>query len=128
MWRMRRLFTALLSLVASIAAAVAWTPVTGATPEYGAGPTPSSAVPQPSSAPQLNWGSCSQIISSPGDVPSAQCATVAVPVDYANPGGAINGNGTGVTDPGTALSAATFGTITAANPPRILQLSLKMDF
>ncbi|MDT5084003.1 MAG: hypothetical protein QOJ61_1046, partial [Mycobacterium sp.] len=85
---MRRLFTALLSLVASIAAAVAWTPVTGATPEYGAGPTPSSAVPQPSSAPQLNWGSCSQIISSPGDVPSAQCATVAVPVDYANPGGA----------------------------------------
>jgi hypothetical protein len=48
--------------------------------------------------------------------------------NYADPGGAINSNGTGVTDPGTALSASTFGTITAANPPRILQLSLKMDF
>ena len=47
---------------------------------------------------------------------------------YGNPGAAINGNGTGVTDPGQALSASNFGTITAANPPRILQLSLKMDF
>jgi hypothetical protein len=43
--------------------------------------------------------------------------------NYANPGGAINSNGTGVTNPGTALSASTFGTITAANPPRILQLT-----
>ena len=37
-------------------------------------------------------------------------------------------NGNGVTNPGTALSGSTFGTILAANPPRILQLSLKMDF
>jgi hypothetical protein len=58
----------------------------------------------------------------------AECFNCFNHTNYANPGGAINGNGTGVTDPGTALSAATFGTITAANPPRILQLSLKMDF
>jgi len=50
------------------------------------------------------------------------------PHQLRQPGGAINGNGTGVTDPGTALSASSFGTILAANPPRILQLSLKMDF
>ncbi|MGB7109473.1 MAG: alpha/beta fold hydrolase, partial [Mycobacterium sp.] len=89
MWRMGQLFSALLSLVLLlIAAAVAWTPVTSAAPGYDAGPTPSSGVPQPSSAPALNWGNCSRVLSSPGDVPSAQCATVPVPVDYGQPGGA----------------------------------------
>ncbi len=58
----------------------------------------------------------------------AECFNCFNHTNYANPGGAINGSGTGVTNPGTALSASTFGTITAANPPRILQLSLKMDF
>jgi hypothetical protein len=58
----------------------------------------------------------------------AECFNCFNHTNYANPGGAINGNGTGVTDPGTALSASTFGTITAANPPRILQLSLKINF
>jgi hypothetical protein len=58
----------------------------------------------------------------------AECYNCFNHTNYANPGGAINGSGTGVTNPGTALSAGTFGTITAANPPRILQLSLKMDF
>jgi pimeloyl-ACP methyl ester carboxylesterase len=88
MWRMRRLFSGLLSLVLSVVAAVASTPVTSATPDYDAGPTPSSGVPQPSSAPQLNWGNCSGFLKSPGDVPSAQCTTVPVPVDYDHPGGA----------------------------------------
>ena len=88
MWRMRRLSSALLSFGLSMATAVALTPVTGATPGYDAGPTPSSGAPQPSSAPPLSWGSCGQVIDSPRDVPSAQCGTVAVPVDYANPGGA----------------------------------------
>jgi pimeloyl-ACP methyl ester carboxylesterase len=88
MWRMRRLFCALLSLVLPIVAAVATTPVAGATPESDAGPTPSSAVPQPSSAPQLTWGNCGRFLSHPDDVPSAQCTTVPVPVDYDNPGGA----------------------------------------
>ncbi|MEA2544413.1 MAG: hypothetical protein QOH35_5779, partial [Acidobacteriaceae bacterium] len=58
----------------------------------------------------------------------AECFNCLNHTNFANPGGAINGAGTGVTNPGTALSAGTFGTITAANPPRILQLSLKMDF
>jgi Carboxypeptidase regulatory-like domain/TonB dependent receptor len=58
----------------------------------------------------------------------AECFNCFNHTNYANPGGAINGSGTGVTNPGTALSAGTFGTITASNPPRILQLSLKMDF
>ena len=58
----------------------------------------------------------------------AECFNCFNHTNYANPGGAINGSATGVTNPGTALNASTFGTITAANPPRILQLSLKMDF
>lgn len=58
----------------------------------------------------------------------AECFNCFNHTNYANPGGAINSNGTGVTNPGTALSATSFGTILAANPPRILQLSLKLDF
>jgi hypothetical protein len=58
----------------------------------------------------------------------AECFNCFNHTNYANPGGAINGSGTGVTNGGSALSGSTFGTITAANPPRILQLSLKMDF
>ncbi len=59
----------------------------------------------------------------------AECFNCFNHTNYANPGGAINSAGTGVTNPGTALSSSsTFGIILAANPPRILQLSLKMDF
>ncbi|MGB8536563.1 MAG: carboxypeptidase regulatory-like domain-containing protein [Acidobacteriaceae bacterium] len=58
----------------------------------------------------------------------AECFNCFNHTNYANPGGAINSNGTGVTNPGTALNSTSFGTILAANPPRILQLSLKMDF
>jgi pimeloyl-ACP methyl ester carboxylesterase len=65
MWRMRRLFSALLSLVLPIVAAVATTPIAGAT---------------------LTWGNCGRFISHPDDVPSAQCTTVPVPIDYENPG------------------------------------------
>src|SRR6202047_275967 len=88
MWRMRLLSSALLSFGLSMATAVALTPVTSAAPGYDAGPTPGSGPPQPSSTPPLSWGSCGQVLRSPRDVPSAQCGTVAVPVDYANPGGA----------------------------------------
>src|ERR1700753_3954078 len=88
MWRMRRLSSALLSCGLSMATAIALTPLSAATPGYDAAPTPSSGAPQPSSAPPLSWGSCGQVLHSPRDVPSAQCGTVAVPVDYANPGGA----------------------------------------
>src|SRR5271154_7354596 len=67
MWRMRRLFSALLSLVLPIVAAVATTPIAGAT---------------------LTWGNCGRFLTHPDNVPSAQCGTVAVPVDYDHPGGA----------------------------------------
>ena len=65
MWRMRRLFSALLSLVLPIVAAVATTPIAGAT---------------------LTWGKCGRFLTHPDDVPSAQCTTVPVPIDYDNPG------------------------------------------
>jgi pimeloyl-ACP methyl ester carboxylesterase len=68
MWRMRLLFSALPSLVLAIGAAVATlvsAPIAGAT---------------------LTWGNCGRFLSRPDDVPSAQCTTVPVPVDYDNPG------------------------------------------
>ncbi|MET0473678.1 MAG: alpha/beta hydrolase [Mycobacterium sp.] len=47
-------------------------PVGGATPQYGQPPA---------------WGSCATFIGSIAAIPSAQCGMVAVPIDYANPGG-----------------------------------------
>ena len=34
------------------------------------------------------WGSCEQFVGDTSDIPTAQCGTVSVPVDYANPEGA----------------------------------------
>ncbi len=87
MSRLRSLSSALLSfgLLASGQSAGAL-PVAGATPEPGAGQTPGPN-PPPAAAPQ-NWSSCSQFLTDTSDIPSAQCATVPVPVDYNNPGGA----------------------------------------
>jgi pimeloyl-ACP methyl ester carboxylesterase len=59
----------------------------GATPDSGAGQTPSSAVPQPSAVPQLTWGTCGRLLADSHHVPSAQCTIVPVPIDYDNPGG-----------------------------------------
>jgi pimeloyl-ACP methyl ester carboxylesterase len=88
MSRRRTLSSALLSfgLLLAWQTAVAL-PVAGATPEPGAGQSPSPA-PPPAAAPQQNWGGCSQFLDNAGDVPTARCTTVSVPVDYANPGGA----------------------------------------
>ncbi|HET7664525.1 MAG TPA: alpha/beta hydrolase [Mycobacterium sp.] len=36
----------------------------------------------------LQWGSCARFVSAAADVPTAQCGTVSVPVDYAKPQGA----------------------------------------
>lgn len=47
-----------------------------ATPEPGFGQTV---------APQANWGSCGRFIGDTSGIPTAQCTTVAVPIDYANP-------------------------------------------
>ncbi|MDT5258292.1 MAG: hypothetical protein QOD10_3372, partial [Mycobacterium sp.] len=59
----------------------------GATPEPGSGQTPSPAPPA-AAVPSQNWGGCSQFLTDTSDVPTAQCTTVSVPVDYANPRGA----------------------------------------
>src|ERR1700744_4074405 len=88
MWRMRLLSSALLSFGMSMATAVALTPITGATPGYDVGPTAGPGAPQTSSAPALSWGSCNKVLENPRAVASAQCGTVSVPVDYANPAGA----------------------------------------
>lgn len=54
-------------------------PVAGAAPGPGAGQTPN---------PAQNWGSCDPLLNGTRDVPAtARCTTVAVPVDYRNPGG-----------------------------------------
>jgi len=88
MSRLRPLSSALLSfgLLLTGQSALAL-PVAGATPEPGADQTPSPA-PQAAAAPPQNWGSCSQFLTDTSDVPTAQCTTVSVPVDYSNPGGA----------------------------------------
>ena len=86
MSRLRPLSSALLSLGLLLAGQSAL-PAAGATPEPGAGQTPSPAPPAAAVRPQ-NWGSCSQFLTDTSDIPTAQCTTVSVPLDYANPGGA----------------------------------------
>lgn len=80
MSRLRPLSSALLSfgLLVSGQSGLA-----GATPEPDAGQTPA---PKPAVATPQPWGSCSQILTDTSDVPTAQCTTVSVPVDYDNPG------------------------------------------
>lgn len=85
MSRLRSLSSALLSFGLLVAASTGMPPVAGAAPEPDAGQTPGPT--PPAAAPQ-GWGSCSQFVSDTSEIPSARCATVSVPVDYANPGGA----------------------------------------
>ncbi|HSS23698.1 MAG TPA: alpha/beta hydrolase [Mycobacterium sp.] len=68
MWRMRRLCSALLSLMLTAVAAVA------------------ALVAAPMAGATLTWGNCARFLKHPDDVPTAQCAGVPVPVDYNNPG------------------------------------------
>jgi pimeloyl-ACP methyl ester carboxylesterase len=86
MSRLRSLSSALLSF-GLLLGGQSLPPVAGATPEPGAGQTPSPAPPAAAARPQY-WGGCSQFLTDTSDVPTAQCTTVSVPVDYANPGGA----------------------------------------
>ncbi|MDD4866770.1 MAG: alpha/beta hydrolase, partial [Mycobacterium sp.] len=84
--RLRALSSALLSFGLLLTAQSAVPPVAGATPEPGAGQT---ANPPPPRAAAQSWGCCRDILAGPGELPAdAQCTTVAVPVDYANPGAA----------------------------------------
>ena len=85
MSRLRPLSSALLSLGLLVSGQAALPTPAGATPEPGAGQTPGPNPPT-ASAPQ-SWGNCSQFLTDTSEIPTAQCATVSVPVDYNNPGG-----------------------------------------
>ena len=87
MWPMRRLGSALLLGALLVQTAVGPTPPVEANPESGAGPTPSTAAPQ-AAVPRANWSTCGRLLDDTSKIPSARCATVAVPVDYDDPGGA----------------------------------------
>ncbi|WP_141120267.1 alpha/beta hydrolase [Mycobacterium malmoense] len=82
MSRRRSLSSALLSFGLLAATSAVGLPVAGATPEPGAGQTPA---PKPSAALPQTWGSCGQFGTDTSDIPTAQCTTVSVPVDYDNP-------------------------------------------
>ncbi|MGV0160210.1 alpha/beta hydrolase [Mycobacterium colombiense] len=60
-------------------------PAAVGTPEPGAGQTPGPN--PPSAAVPQGWGNCAQFVDDTSDIPTAQCATVSVPIDYNNPGG-----------------------------------------
>jgi pimeloyl-ACP methyl ester carboxylesterase len=83
MSRPRPLSAALLSTVLLLPQTLA-SPWAGATPEPGAGTTPT---PVPAAAAAPKWGGCGQFLSDAGEVPTAQCTTVSVPVNYDKPAG-----------------------------------------
>jgi pimeloyl-ACP methyl ester carboxylesterase len=84
---MRRLGSALLSFGLVIWPAAASMPLVFATGEPDVGSTPNSALPQPSAASPA-WGSCTDFVDDISAIPTAKCTSVAVPVDYDDPGGA----------------------------------------
>ncbi|CAM3169799.1 alpha/beta hydrolase [Mycobacterium intermedium] len=61
-------------------------PLAGATPEPDPGHTQSPSAPVV--APVQNWGPCREFVEDTTDIPTAQCMTVTVPVDYDKPTGA----------------------------------------
>lgn len=77
MRRVGRLSAALVVLTTAVSAALS--PVAAATPQAQEDPSYSVAP---------VWSSCAGIIDDISRLPTAQCGTVAVPVDYANPQGA----------------------------------------
>lgn len=83
MSRLRPFSSALLSCALVFGAQLS---VAGATPEPDTGQTQSPAA--PTAATQQGWGSCAAFIDDTRDIPTAQCITVPVPVDYDKPGGA----------------------------------------
>ncbi|ORB71019.1 alpha/beta hydrolase [Mycobacterium shinjukuense] len=85
MWRLRPMSLALLSFGLLLGGSPPAVPLAGATPEPDTGQTQGQGVPL--AAPQQNWGSCRGVIGDTTDIPSAQCTTVPVPVDYAKPTG-----------------------------------------
>jgi pimeloyl-ACP methyl ester carboxylesterase len=61
-------------------------PHAAATPEADAGQTQTPAAPAATS--QQSWGPCREFVNDTAELPTAQCATVSVPVDYDKPTGA----------------------------------------
>jgi len=73
MWRVGRLVLALLLVATSACPAASATPEGESAQRYGQPPT---------------WGGCEGMIGDVSKIPTAQCGTVSVPVDYAKPEGA----------------------------------------
>ena len=72
MWRVGSLLLTLLTLSWVVSPTAAATPAGGAARSYGRSP---------------DWGSCASFIRNAKSIPTAQCGTVAVPLDYAKPEG-----------------------------------------
>jgi pimeloyl-ACP methyl ester carboxylesterase len=67
------------STLLSLAMAILPAPTAFASPDPGSG--------QPAAQPP-NWGSCQQWLGNTGNIPTARCASISVPIDYAKPDGA----------------------------------------
>lgn len=83
MCRLRPLSSALLSVGLVLGGPAL--PLAGATPEPDPHATQSPSV--PAAAPQQNWGPCREFVEDTADIPTAQCMSVSVPVDYDKPTG-----------------------------------------
>jgi pimeloyl-ACP methyl ester carboxylesterase len=74
MWRVGRLIATPLAFIGVVVCPPAWASPEGESPlPYGQSPV---------------WGTCERFVGDTGGIPEAQCGTIAVPVDYANPQGA----------------------------------------
>lgn len=76
MWRMRLVCSPLLGLALALSS-LSVAPTAGTVPGVGQ-----------LGAQSLSWGSCQQWLGDTSDIPTARCATVSVPVNYGQPGGA----------------------------------------
>ncbi|WP_236984022.1 MULTISPECIES: alpha/beta hydrolase [Mycobacterium] len=85
MLRLRTVSSALLSFGLVICGQE---PLAAATPEPDPGTGQNQLPAAPAATAQQGWGSCRDFVGDLTDLPSAQCATVAVPVDYDKPAGA----------------------------------------
>lgn len=86
MWRLRTLSSTLLSFGLALGGQSVTLPSARATPEPDTGQTQSPVAPVV--APQQNWGPCRTFVDDIADIPTAQCTSVTVPVNYDKPGGA----------------------------------------
>jgi pimeloyl-ACP methyl ester carboxylesterase len=88
MLRLRLVGSALLSLGLVLSGQPAALPLAAATPEPDTGTGQTQVPAPPAATTQQSWGSCGSFVDSTADIPTAQCTTVSVPVDYDKPAGA----------------------------------------